>query len=194
MDNLPTNVTSDAQAAQSNAPAQAATSEVQATESSPSSPSIDDLQRQIKELRAENAKHRKKAQEQEATAQREVEQRLKEQGEYKQLAEQHEARVRELEPVNERYTNLSAQISKQIASETKDWPRELKAFDPGEDAPIEDRLAWMEKSRPLLQKLQDQARSGMPGNSPNPKPAGTTPEAQQNHYRNKALNTGRYQI
>lgn len=193
MDNISTNVT-NAQEADSNAPAQAATSEVQATESSPNSPSIDDLQRQIKELRSENAKHRKKAQEQEAAARAEVEQRLKEQGEYKQLAEQYQSEVQRLTPVQERYTNLSAQISKQIASETKDWPRELKAFDPGEDAPIEDRLAWMEKSRPLLKKLQEQAKSGMPGNSPNPKPASTTPEHMQNQYREKALNTGRYRI
>ncbi len=171
MDKNDTTSTSNGQAPNGTDPqAQAATSETQAVNET-SNQSTDELLRQIKELRAENATHRRKTKEQEDTARIAMDQQLKEQGEYKKLADQYQARTQELEPVAERYTALSGLIAEQVKAQIKDWPAEVKAFDPGEDAPIEQRLAWLEKSKPLIEKLQQQARAQQPGNAPNPRPA-----------------------
>lgn len=141
------------------------------SEKTPISSLPPDVQDYIKILRdeAEEAKKQRKA---EARAKQQLEEaRLKEQGEYKQLAEQHAHRVQELEPISERYHALSTQVALQIEAQVKDWPAEVKAFDPGNDAPVEERLAWIAKSRPLIDKLQMQARATNPGNVPNPRPA-----------------------
>lgn len=146
---------------------------------------LDALQQQIAELRAENAKHRTNANAQKAAAQATEQQRLAEQGEYKKLAEQHEARVKELEPVSERYSTLALQLASQIEAEVKDWPAELKAFDPGKDAPVEQRMVWLQKSRPLLEKLQQQQRGQAPGNRPNPAHAGPASTREEADKRNR---------
>jgi DNA repair exonuclease SbcCD ATPase subunit len=146
---------------------------------------LDELQKQIAELRRENAQHRKKANEQQQAAQTAEQQRLAEQGEYKKLAEKHEARVKELEPVSERYSTLALQLSSQIEAEIKDWPPELKAFDPGKDAPVEQRMSWLQKSRPLLEKLQQQQRGQQPGNRPNPAHAGPASTREEADKRNR---------
>ncbi len=158
--------------------------------------SLEDLQRQLAELQAKNAefladnqKYREERRLQNEAAKAAEQQRLKEQGEFKQLAEQSAARVKELEPTVEKYSKLTELVSAQIKAETKDWPKEIKTFDPGDNASVEDRLAWMEKSKPLIEKLTAQARQ--PGNSPNPKPAGdpTQEELKQKEIqRLRALN------
>jgi hypothetical protein len=151
-----------------------------------------DVQDYIKRLRdeAEEANKQKKA---EAKAKQLADEaHMREQGQYKELAAQHEARVKELEPVSERFTQLSTLVADQITTETRDWPAELKTFDPGQDAPIEQRLEWVKKSRPLIEKLQQQARSGLPGNSPNPKPAGGSPEDLSKQYERKLRAQGGY--
>ena len=56
-----------------------------------------DIQKLIKELRSENAGHRTKAKETEAQAATAEEARLKEQNDWKTLAERSEARTKELE-------------------------------------------------------------------------------------------------
>jgi len=157
--------------------------------------SIEVLQRQIAELQrknndviSDNQKYRKKQKEQEELAKSTLELKLKEQGEFQKLAEQHQARVQELEPISERYSKLTELVSDQIKSQTKDWPPEIKTFDPGENASIEDRLAWVEKSKPLIDKLQ----ASKPGNGPNPKPSnGSAKEAAQTAF-DKLRATGQY--
>lgn len=151
-----------------------------------------DIQDYIKTLR-EEAKALNKEKEAEAQAKRQAEEaRLKEQGEYKTLAEKHEARVRELEPLAQSYTQLATLVSGQIEAQIKDWPEEVRAFDPGKDAPIEQRLAWIEKSRALVAKLQGQARPA--GNGPNPRPAGGAQHQQANveELRQRYRSTGKY--
>lgn len=140
-----------------------------------------DVQDYIKLLRKE-AKETREALEAEARRKTEAEQqRLKEQGEFKQLAEKHENRVKELEPIATRYTSLAQLVSGQIEDQVKDWPAEIKVFDPGTDAPIEERLEWVKKSRPLVEKMIQQNQAGQPGNAPNPRPAaGQAGTAQQN--------------
>lgn len=177
--NNTTNTTDGVQAATSSPQAQAANLEPQAGEkSSENQPSLEALQREIADLRKENASYRKRAKEQEEAARLAEDQRLKEQGQYKQLAEQYQARVNELEPISERYNQLASLLASQIESETKNWPDEIKVFDPGADAPIEERLAWIEKSKPLVAKLEQQGRAGLPGNAPNPKPTGQSHKSE----------------
>lgn len=138
-------------------------------------PSIELLQQQIAELRRENASHRHKAKEQADAAAQAEQARLAEQGQFKQLAEQHSARVKELEPIAESYTRLAEQIKAQILADTKDWPAELKAFYPGDSASAEQLQDWYNRSKPLLEKLQQQARGAQAGNRPNPPVAGGQP-------------------
>jgi len=130
--------------------------------------SQEDIQRVIADLRKENAAHRKKAKEQEEQAQVAEQERLRQAGEYKQLAEQHEKRVKELEPIQESYTRLAEQINAQIQAEVKDWPTEVKSLVPDTIVPVELRLEQVAKLRPLIAQLAQQARGQAPGNRPNP--------------------------
>jgi hypothetical protein len=130
-----------------------------------------DVQDYIKLLRNE-AKQNREALDAETKAKQEAEQeRLKKQGEYQKLAETHEKRVKELEPIETRYKALSELVNTQIEAIIKDWPAEIKAFDPGKDAPVETRQEWVNKSIPIITKL-GQPAPGAPGNAPGPKPAG----------------------
>ncbi|HEX3642869.1 MAG TPA: hypothetical protein VHV10_16410 [Ktedonobacteraceae bacterium] len=161
----------------------------------------EDLQRQIAELRAENAKHRNKAKEQEQAAQAAEQQRLREQGEFKQLAEQSSARVKELEPVQERYTALSGLLADQIKAQIKDWPKEVRDLLPGDDTPIEVRYSQVQKLQTLATQLasqaQQQQRASLPGNKPGPQPNQNneqTREQQINDYRVRRRQTGSYNL
>jgi hypothetical protein len=149
-----------------------------------------DIQDYIARLRTE-AEEANKLRKAEARAKKEAEDaRLVEQGQFKELAAKHALRVQELEPVATAYTQLATLIASQIESQVKDWPAEVKTFDPGKDAPIEARLAWVEKSQPLVAALTKQTSGG---NSPNPRPAGTpTKEEARDAMMNKLLKSGNY--
>jgi hypothetical protein len=173
--NPSTNATDASQVDTSSSPQpQAGNSQAQAASDSQASQNVshDELQRQIAELRRENAAHRRKNKEQEDAAAQAEQARLAEQGQFKQLAEQHQARVRELEPIAESYTRLAEQIKQQILQDTKDWPAEVKAFYPGDHATAEQLQDWYNRSKPLLEKLQQQARGQQAGNRANPPVAG----------------------
>lgn len=170
-------------------PAQGATP---ATQGAQSDATLEALKSKIADLERDNRKYRHDRQkEQEATAAAEAA-RMKEQGEFKALAEKHEARVKELEPVNERFSQLSGLVSSQIEAQIKDWPAEVKAFDPGSDAPIEMRLTWLEKSKPLIEKLAQQQRATNPGNGPNPRPTGNTPDTTRESFMQKMRQSRKY--
>lgn len=145
------------------------------------------VQDYIKELRDKDASARvelkkfqaaqKKQQEEAALAQQK---QLEEQGQFKQLAEQHAARVQQLEPIEQDYTELAALIGQQIDDETKDWPKSVKAMDPGKDAPIKQRLAWRNSAHAVVIEMQQTQRGKEPGNGPGPKSAGSmTPQQEQ---------------
>jgi len=152
-----------------------------------------DVQDYIRLLRGE-AEEAKKQQKAEAKAKQQLdEQRLQEQGEYKKLAEAHAARVQQLEPIAERYQQLSKLVGEQIDSEIKDWPSTVRALDPGADAGIEIRLAWKSKASAIVGDLQQQARGQQPGNSPNPKPAsGSSPDTLARTYEQRLRASGKY--
>jgi hypothetical protein len=147
-------------------------------------------QRKLAEFERDNKKYRTERKQQEEAAALAQQKQLEEQGQFKALAEQHESRVKELEPVAQRYHDLSLQVALQIEAQIKDWPQEIKAFDPGNDAPVEARLAWIEKSKPIIEKLQ--ATAVRPGNGPNPKPGAPTSEDQRNTYLDKLRRSGKY--
>jgi len=142
---------------------------------------IKDLRKDEENIKGKLRQYEAQQKKQEEAAKAALEQRLKEQGEFKALAEQHEAKVKELEPTVERYAALTSLVSDQIEAQIKDWPAEAKIFDPGKDAPIESRLDWMNKAKALVDKLQTQARQ--PGNGPNPKPS---PEPTSDDIKNQA--------
>jgi hypothetical protein len=170
---------------------QALNSNGQAPQETSNDSTLKALQDQIAELRRENAAHRRKNKEQEESAQAALEQQLKEQGQYKTLAEKHEARVRELEPIVSRYDTLAGQVHSQIETQVKDWPPELKTLVPNRETPVDERLARVEQLKPLLEKLQLQARASQPGNAPNPRPS--QPNGDMNTtYEQRLRASGKY--
>ncbi len=135
-----------------------------------------EVQEHIKALRKEAEDYRK-ARDAEAKAKADAEAaRLKKQGEFEELAKQHEKRIQELEPIAESYTRL--------ASVLPNGERRV--------TPVEERLEHMARLRPLLEKLQVQARGTQPGNSPNPRPSGQTPENVRDEYEKRLRASGRY--
>ena len=175
---------------------QAGTSGGQAPNETPNI--AEDLQRQIAELRKENASHRRKFQEQTQAAQVAEEARLKEQGQFKELAEQHAARVKELEPVQERYTQLSTLLADQIKAQTKDWPKEVKDLLPDSETPIEVRYSQVQKLQALASKVADQTqqqqRASLPGNTPGPRQANQeqSRDQQKEEFRLRRKSSGMY--
>ncbi len=112
-----------------------------------------DIQDLVRGLRREAKESREALEAKLKTEQDAEQQRLKQQGQFEELAKQHESRVKELEPMLARYTALSELVSEQIKAETKDWPASVKALDPGEDAPIEERLAWKNRAAAIVTEL-----------------------------------------
>jgi hypothetical protein len=194
MPNDPSQIATDpALVANQQPSALAANSEAQATNETPNAnTTLEDLQRQIAELRRENASHRKSKKDAEEATQKAQADALAEQGKYKELYEQQAAQISTLKPVQEQYSALAAQVASQIEAQIKDWPQEVKTFDPGSDAPIDQRLAWLEKSKPLIAKLQEQARGTNPGNGPNPPPSAGTPETTRNKFMEQMRRSNKY--
>lgn len=91
-------------------------------------------------------------------------------GEWKTLAETHEARVKELEPLEEEVKTLRSLLNEQVDAEVKEWPAEVKALDPGADN-LKARQAWLKNSRPIVEKLKAAPKApsteGGAGNRPN---------------------------
>ena len=138
---------------------------------------------------ADNQKYRKERQDQKAAEQaREAQEKakqeaaLREQNQFKELAEQYGTEVQQLKPFQERYTALSTLLGDQIKAQVKDWPKEVKDLLPDNDTPIEDRYAQVQKLQAFVDKLQAQIRQ--PGHGPNPKPVG---DPTQDDLKNQAL-------
>lgn len=118
--------------------------------------------------------------------------KLKEANDFKTLYEQTEAKVKELEPVSDENKFLRKYAMGQLEATIKDWPEEVKAFDPGEKAPLQARLDWLEKSKPLVAKLQGQQQAArQAGVFRSPMPAGNQqgPKTADDYY--KEMKAGR---
>jgi hypothetical protein len=192
--------TPEGQTPNSDTPGQTATPQGQTTSSgsttenkTPINSLPADIQDYIRRLRDEAEDANKKQRADARKLQQAEEARLQEQGEYRKLAEQHAARVQQLEPIAERYEQLSKLVGEQIDSEIKDWPSTVRALDPGADTGIEIRLAWKSKASAIVGDLQQQARGQQPGNSPNPKPAsGSSPDTLARTYEQRLRASGKY--
>ena len=159
---------------------------------SPPTVTLEDLQKQFAELQAkhaeilaDNQKYRKEA------AKAKEEQDLREQNQFKELAEKYGAKVQELEPTVERYTALSGLLDGQIKAQVKDWPKEVKDLLPDDSVSIEDRYAQVQKLQAFVDKLQA-APTTKPGHAPNPKPATQTPEGYQKKLEDQLRASGKY--
>src|SRR5260221_95399 len=152
-----------------------------------------DIQDYIKDLRKQSADSRKQL-DTEAKAKQEAEQaRLAEQGQFKELAAKHEARVKELEPISTSYKALSERVNSQIDEQIKQWPAEVKSLVPSSETPVEQRLEQLEKLRPLVDKLQLQAQGTQRGNAPTPKPTGQVGDPPTHEdVRKKLMRSGMY--
>lgn len=170
--------------------APATTSSGQASQENPEQQTPE--QKLIAELRAENAKHRNKANEQASLARQAEEQRLKEQGDYKLLAEQKEARIKELEPVQAENEKLSDIVHDLVKELTTSWPEEVTALVPNKSASALERMAAVKKFRPFAEKLATQARGQTPGNVPNPKPDTNPGTVNVNDAMQKLLGSKTY--
>lgn len=135
----------------------------------------EDIQEYIERLRKENETNRKAAEKAARESKQREDTQLAEQGKYKELAEKHEARLKELEPVAEKYNALAERQMKALEAQIKDWPKEVKDLDPGKDAGLEARLDWAERVKPLVEKLiATQQQAGRSGNPPPPRAVGAT--------------------
>lgn len=187
-------------------PAHGATSASHGDQSS-STPTLEELQKQLAKALADNAeyladnqKYRKERQEQKTAEQakeaadRAKEEALKrEQGQFKELAEKYGAEVQQLKPVQESYNALSTVIADQLKEQVKDWPQEVKDLLPPDDTPIDARYAQVQKLQAFVNKLNASATpQTRPGNGPNPKPASPTPEGFQEKTENQLRASGKY--
>jgi chromosome segregation ATPase len=151
-----------------------------------------DVQEYIRLLRNEAKTTREQLEAETRAKQQAEEERLKKRGEYEELAKKHEQRVKELEPLAQQLTTLANLVKGQIDAQIKDWPEAIKTFDPGPDADVIARLAWMEKARPHVAPLVAQQRGQAPGNSPNPPPANQgTSEQDVNELRRRIRESGK---
>ena len=92
---------------------------------------------------------------------------LVEQAKWQELAEQRAAELAKLTPVAERVTALESLMSAQISARAAALPPALRELEPV-DAPIETRLAWLEKAHAAAQQF---AGAGVVGAGGNPRPA-----------------------
>lgn len=98
--------------------------------------------------------------------------KAKEQGEWKTLAEKREADLTtttaERDDLLIRVETLEALANNRLTAILKDIPKDIAELGPDTETPIEKRLAWAEKAAKATN-----ATGTTPGNGPNPKPAGT---------------------
>lgn len=182
-------------------PSQALNSDGQAPNETPNKPPLsrEDLEaiaasarKQAAEARVELNKLKAEKQQQEEAGRRAEEERLRQQGEYQKLLEQQAPEFERLRSVEQDYLALSASTHKQIDAEIKDWPKEVKALVPSAETPVHQRMDRLNEARAVLALVQQQARSQSPGNGPNPKPAGNTPEDLSKQYEQRMRRSGGY--
>ena len=71
---------------------------------------------------------------------------------YGEVKPKFESAIQENETLKKRLEALETAGHKQIDDLVKDWPKEVKDLDPGKDS-LENRQAWVERVKPLAQKL-----------------------------------------
>jgi hypothetical protein len=133
----------------------------------------DEVAKRLKAIEDENAKR--------AAAQKaEDEKRLQEQQQWQQLAEKRKGDMEELKPKAELADKLSALVLEQYAAEIKEWPEQVKAMAPGDDADVLTKLDWMRRAKPLaIELMADKAPAFGNGRSPRPAGSAATVKTEQ---------------
>lgn len=123
-----------------------------------------------------------------AAARTEFEQELARRTVENNKASTEAARLKEqLTRMTEREQRLAALLSEGLDAEIESWPDEVKALDPGTER-LEDRVAWRNKSRPIVERLT--RRDAPQGNLPSPKPddnSRTNPEEERKRLQRSGL-------
>mgnify|MGYP001289128181 FL=1 len=138
-----------------------------------------------KALERELAEIRKQIAESEAAKAKAAEEEAARRGEFEKLATERQARLEKLEEertaLAQERDALAAKLAAyeerekaRIERGLKDLPDDLRAFDPGPDAPLDQRLRWFETAQELAAKRLAQP---VPGHGPAPQPAQGDPKA-----------------
>lgn len=137
----------------------------------------------LKALEDEQAKRQREQQEAD-------EKRLAEQQQWQKLYESRKADVEKLTPKAELADKLSALVLEQYAAEIKEWPEQVRAMAPAEDADVLVKLDWLKRAKPLAQELMGD-KTPPPGNGRRPTPVGPsgvakTADAQRDTWSKRA--------
>lgn len=127
----------------------------------------------IKDLRTENKAKREAAQQAEREAKEKQDADLAARQEWEKLAKSREQEILTLKPKAEEAAELGELLTAQINKEIEKWPEEVKATAPDGEVSALEMVKWLDKTRPLAQKLmnvQTEKQSAPGGNSPGPKP------------------------
>jgi hypothetical protein len=124
-------------------PAEAQTTDTATAHMIPKS-RFDEVNNQLKEMRTAQEKAAKEREK----AERE---RLEKQNEFKSLYEQAQAKIQELEPVQERYNSFLTQTSERNTARVEALPKEMRTLVPEYDDPL--KLAnWLDANEATLTK------------------------------------------
>jgi hypothetical protein len=109
-----------------------------------------ELDRKVQERLAE---HTRKTEAKAAAERKAAEEKaLADNAEWKTLADQRGAELEQTKAQAQAATAYAKRLNAMVDAEIAEWPEEVKGLDPGKDA-IEQRLDWLEKSRPLAKRL-----------------------------------------
>ena len=151
------------------------------TTPAPAAERVDQLpdwaQREIADLRKENANHREAKQKAADAATRAEEQRLEAERKFEELATQRQARIAELEPIADRYNALAAKLTAEMEAEIAKLPEEIKNMRPA-GADLDDLIDWTERAKTLAAKMTAAQAAGA-GPMPRPANGATRPASNQ---------------
>jgi hypothetical protein len=120
--------------------------------------------------------------------QAEEEQKLAQTAEWQKLAEKRGGDLEALKPRAELADKLTELVTVQYQADINDWPAEVKAMAPADDASILDKLAWMAKAKPLAMELMKD-KTPIPGNGARPKPIGAAGAAKADEKQRETWTT-----
>lgn len=149
------------------------------------------VQNLIKELRAENANHRKAKESAEKEAQDAKERQMAEQQEWKALAEERGKQLDGYKVKAEQYDKLAPILSKQLEAEINEWPEKVRNLFPADEMSVTDMMEWANRFRPLAQEMAGD-KTPTPGNPPKPRPASSSKVEQETRDRWRQQAAGRY--
>lgn len=140
---------------------------------------FDEVNNELKRLRDESEKAAKAAKDAE-------EKKLTDQAEWQKLADQRQARIAALEPLEVEHSALTERIAAAMNAEIKDWPEEVKALAPVSAVSPVAMLDWLEKHRPLAAKLAEKETPKATGNRPAPRSGTVQPNEDQQRQQRQA--------